>query len=414
MPSVRRIWMPARANDPDEKEFSLPMDLNPRLGGLRRLCAAACAAMTLALCACSDVDTTDAAMDAASVDDSRYVFSVAADGAVPNGQGASIAFVADYMGVETGPDAAVWRGVQTFASSFQYEATLFEAASDSQDSREAALRAAAESGTGLVVCRGDQMAAALYEIQYNYPTVNYLMLDGEPHTQDYTSYTTADTTTCVLFSEEQAGYLAGYAAVMEGFNQLGFVGAEAMPDTVSYCNGYLQGIEAAAQVQGVQASVNVWYVGGHEAGETISSHVEGWYDNGVQAVMAVGENVLESVLPAAQEAGAWVIGADWDSTSLDDHVLTAALKNYSVTVQKQLYRYFTRGGWGDNAGTSVRVGVSENAVSLPASAWRFANFDRTAYEKEYARLYSAEVKVERYSDTDTLPATPSVAVDLLG
>lgn len=390
------------------------MFVNPPQSGLRRLCAAACAAMMLALCACSDTDMTDAGLSAAQVDDSRYVFGVTGDGAVPDGQGAAIAFAADYTGVDTGPDAAVWRGVQNFAASFQYEAVLYQAESDSLESREAALRAAAESGAGLVVCRGDDMAAALYGIQNNYPTVSYLMLDGEPHTEDYTAYATADNTTCVLFSEEQAGYLAGYAAILEGYNRLGFVGAEAMPDIASYCNGYLQGVEAGAREQGVQASVDVWYVGGYEAGETITSHVGGWYEDGVQVVMAVGDGVLEGILPAARDAGAWVIAADWDATSIDERVLTAAVKNYSVVVQKQLYRYFTNGGWGERGGASVRLGVSESAVGLPLSVWRFSAFEQDSYEKEYVRLYGGDVKVERYSDTDTLPDTPNVAVDLLG
>ena len=90
-------------------------------------------------------------------------------------------------------------------------------------------RAAAQSGAALVVCRGEAMAKALFNIQGEYPNVHYLLFDDEPHSEDYTAYTTEASVHCVLFREEQAGYLAGYAAVAEGYTTLGFVGSDELP-----------------------------------------------------------------------------------------------------------------------------------------------------------------------------------------
>lgn len=59
---------------------------------------------------------------------------------------------------------------------------------------------AAESGAELIVCAGQDMEVPLYELQNNYPTISYLMIDGEPHSEDYASYSTASNAHCVLFS----------------------------------------------------------------------------------------------------------------------------------------------------------------------------------------------------------------------
>ena len=382
----------------------------------RPMTVAFCGLLAFSLCACSAASSSSSGPQTVEqsplTDDSLYVLQDS--DTTLTGQGATVAFVADTAGTETGPDAALWSGVQAFSDTFGYNAQLYQAEEDSLESRENALRSAAESGAAVVVCRGDAMAAALYNIQNNYPSVSYLAFDGEPHTEDYTSYETASNTHCITFNEEQAAYLAGYAAVMDGNTKLGFVGAEAMPGTVRYCTGFLQGIDAAAQSQGVQASVEVWFVGSEDAGEIVTQRAGEWYADGVQAVMAAGEGTLQSCIDAAQGTGALVIGTDWDCTETDSVVLTSAVKNYSSEVQNALFQYFQTGSWGNSGGTTTRVGASENAVGLPQVNWRMSDFTQREYEKIYKNLHDSVVKVERLSDISTLPETPNVAVDVLG
>ena len=59
---------------------------------------------------------------------------------------------------------------------------------------------------------------------------------------------------CVTFKEEEAGYLAGYAAVKDGFTKLGFLGGMAVPAVIRYGYGYVQGADAAAQELAAAAS----------------------------------------------------------------------------------------------------------------------------------------------------------------
>ena len=48
-------------------------------------------------------------------------------------------------------------------------------------------------------------------------------------------------TTCFTFAEEQAGYLAGYAVVKDGYTKLGFLGGIAVPAVQRYGYGFIQG-----------------------------------------------------------------------------------------------------------------------------------------------------------------------------
>lgn len=146
----------------------------------------------------------------APTNDATFVYQPDDPTLIPAG-GQTIALVTGPSGTENGADAMLWQGVQTFANTYGYTADTYAAAGNTADDAETALRAAAESGARLVVCQGEAAGEALYRIQDNYPDVHYLLFDDEPHNADYSAYKTAELVHCVLFQEEQAGYLAGYA-----------------------------------------------------------------------------------------------------------------------------------------------------------------------------------------------------------
>lgn len=400
----------------------------------RALAGALCGALALGLCACGAPASAPAETEApapAQIEDATYRLtpeagpqedasgaSKAADGGEPEDalqdRGALIAFAAgSAYGLDNGPDAAVWRGVQTFAATFGYAAQSFVTQEETPEACAAVLREAAESGAELVVCRGDAMAGALFEMQRSYPTVSYLLLEGEPHSEDYASYETTINTHCVLFAVEQAGYLAGYAAVREGYTALGFVGADSMPETVRYCTGMMQGAEAAAEREGQQVRLEVWLVGSGAADDAVTARMSSWYADGVQLIVPAGGRLVESCIAAAQASGGRVLNAGWDAAALDPSVLSSTLLNYSVVTQRKLYDFFTAGNWGDQASRTERLDASAAAISLPLTGWPFSRFTREDYTELYTGLYDGTLRVERYSDLATLPETPNVAVNVV-
>ena len=95
----------------------------------------------------------------APTDDATFVYEPEDPTQVlPGGQ--TIALVTGPGGTDSGEDAMLWQGVQTFANTYHYTAVSQTAAGSTADDAEAALRAAAESGAKLVVCRGEVMGQA--------------------------------------------------------------------------------------------------------------------------------------------------------------------------------------------------------------------------------------------------------------
>lgn len=372
-----------------------------------------CLSLLVSLAACGrGGQTTETAAFTVPLDDASYVYQ-AADDAVPLPGGASIALAADAAGIESGPDALLWQGIQTFAANFGYTAqSCLYGEGASLATAEDALRAAAQSGAALVVCRGEAMAKALFNIQANYPNVHYLLFDDEPHSEDYTSYATEASVHCVLFREEQAGYLAGYAAVAEGYTALGFVGRDKLPGIVRYCTGFLQGANAAAERQGQNVTLRVWYTGDIGDPAVATQRMIDWFNGGTGLILADGDALMQSALEAVNQTGAKAFATGWDQNALGERVLGSAIQCYNAAVQRQLYKFFSGNStWSQqDAGQTERLGYTDGSVALAGSAWRFNNFTQNDYERLYEQLRNSELEVEAYADMNTLPDTPLVTV----
>ena len=373
------------------------------------------AALLVGLCGCKPTQKqADKAEAAAPTNDTEYTFTAAED-AEPLPGGAAITLITGPEGVEAGADAALWQGISAFAYNFGYVPKNAAAASESAEDLQAALVQAADSGSKVVVCRGDAMAQIVYTLQDQYPDTYFMVVDAEAHSADYSDYTVMDTVRCVLFSESQAGYLAGYAAVSEGYQALGFVGAEEMPDTVRYCTGFMQGAEKAAEQQGNQITLRVWYTGTKEYSDAVADRMAYWYNDGTQVIFAADEAALQAVLAGAAqtENDAKAIAARWDHSAQDEAILFSTLHCYNTMVQQELYAFFAAGGqWQQAADTghTETVGLTENMVALSADTWRLSKFTKKNYNTLYEKLRSGALKTEDYAGMDNLPELENVTV----
>lgn len=372
--------------------------------------------LLLALTACKAAEAASGAQQeqrtvTAPTDDATFVYQPEDPTVTPAG-GETIALVTGVSGTESGADAMLWQGVQTFASAYGYTATTQTAEGDSSADVETALRTAAESGAKLVICRGDAAATALYRIQENYPDVHYLLFDDEPHNDDYSAYKTANLVHCVLFQEEQAGYLAGYAAVIDGYTSLGFVGAREIPGIVRYGTGFLQGAEAAAEQQGETVNLKFWFADTYDENDAVTQRMADWYNGGVSLIFVSGGTLYKSAAQAAEQTGGKVMVGDTNVTELSDSILASAVKCYNAAVQRELYEFFTAGSWStQNAGQTERVGITNAEVALESdTSWRLDSFTLDDYRSLYEDLRTSVKRVDAYADMETLPDTPNVTV----
>ena len=260
------------------------------------------------------------------------------------------------------------------------------------------------------MCAGYLQEAATRRAADAYPNIPFIFIDGYPIQAEATEVDAdgnalpndspiLENVAGISFQEEQAGYLAGYAAVMDGFTKLGFSGGGGGENAA--CNRlgyrYLQAINAAAAELGVTVDVNFsWQYGAaFQASPELQSMIAGWYANGTEIVFACGGSMFQSINSAASGYEGYVIGVDVDQSSESDLVITSAMKGLSDAVQWALGHVYDD-TFDTIGGTGTSLGVDDNAVGLPTTddAWRFETFTVADYEELYQQMLDGTLVVD--------------------
>lgn len=304
-----------------------------------------------------------------------------------------------------------WEAVEAYAKSVKKGYAYYRPTEDSQDARVTAIRQAVAAGAKVVVCPGFLFETALYEVQDELADTKFILLDGTPNNGDYDNYQSkVGANVCsIIYQEQIAGYLAGYAAVKEGYTKLGFCGGMAVPAVIRYGYGYVQGADAAAQEMNVDVTINYYYAGAFQATAHATALMESWYTAGTEVVFACGGKVYQSVKTGASGAAAskW-IGVDVDQTADDaaGKVLTSACKGLANSVQTAL-EMLDAGKWAEiggqtwNLGLGTKLGTSaqaRNYVELPTANWNLTGLTKTAYEQLLADIVAGTVTVDGQTD----------------
>ncbi|MDF2510951.1 MAG: putative ABC-type transport system, periplasmic component/surface lipoprotein [Herbinix sp.] len=300
-----------------------------------------------------------------------------------------------------------WEGVVAFCEENDIKDYQYIKPEDASDTGYlAAIDNAVTAGAKVIVTPGFLFEVPVYEAQTKYPDVKFILLDGAPHTADY-AYETKSNVASIMYAEEQSGYLAGYAAVKDGYTKLGFMGGMAVPAVVAFGYGYLQGAEAAAAELGLadgSVAVTYHYTGDFAETDTNKATAKTMYQEGTQVIFACGGSVGKSVMSAASEANGKVIGVDVDQRYDSETVITSATKGLGASVKTVLESIYKTDSWDTYAGKTTYFNASNAGVGLPtvvigddkADAFgRFNSFDKAAYDAVYATLADGSVSLVR-------------------
>ncbi len=311
-----------------------------------------------------------------------------------------------------------WEGVVAFCESKGMKQgdgyDYYRPSEDSTEARVETINTAISNGANVIVCPGYLFEDAIYIVQSENPNVMFLLLDGEPHTADYSVYETASNTHNILYQEEQAGFFAGYAAVKDGYKSLGFLGGMAVPAVVRYGYGFVQGANAAAEEMGVadQVSVKYWYCGGFAPSDDIQIKMSGWYTDGTEIVFACGGGIYLSAVAAASAANGKVIGVDVDQSAESETIVTSAMKGLSNSVILALEDLWGNNGvWSaDYAGKTAVLGAADECVGLPTAegSWRLSTFTIDEYNALFEQVKNGSITISNATDVE--PAV-SISVD---
>lgn len=307
-------------------------------------------------------------------------------------------------------------GVKLYAAANGLSYKYYQPANGDQatdDDRYDAMKAAVEAGAEVVVCAGYLQEAALKRAAIEFPEVPFVFIDGYPLTDDEGN--TLTNVAGIAFQEEQAGYLAGYAAVKDGFTKLGFSGGGGGTNDACcrFGYGYVQGANAAASELGITVDMNYsWEYGAtFQASTELQTMISGWYANGTEIVFACGGSMFQSISAAASANDGYVIGVDVDQSGESDAVVTSAMKGLSDAVQWAVAKVYDS-TFTEIGGTATSLGVKDNAVELPTAAesWRFETFTVEEYEALYQQMLDGTLVVD--NDFSKLESTEWSNVNL--
>lgn len=291
-------------------------------------------------------------------------------------------------------------GVKLYAAANGLSYKYYQPANGSEatdDDRYDAMKAAVEGGADVVVCAGYLQEAALKKAAIENPETPFVFIDGYPLTDD--AGNTLSNVAGIAFKEEQAGYLAGYAAVMDGFTKLGFSGGGGgtNPACCRFGYGYVQGANHAAEELGITVDMNYsWQYGSTFSASTdLQTMINGWYVNGTEIVFACGGSMFQSIVAAASANDGYVIGVDVDQSGESEYVVTSAMKGLADAVQWAVAKVYD-GTFDTIGGQQTSLGVADNAVQLPtgADSWRFETFTVEEYESLYQQMVDGTLVVD--------------------
>lgn len=326
----------------------------------------------------------------------------------PSDGGFELALVTDLGTIDDKSfNQGAWEGLTKYAEENGISYKYYQPQEGTTDSYLETIGLAVEGGAKLVVCPGFLFEEPVYLAQDQFADTHFILLDGEPHSGDYSEYRTNDNVMPILFQEDQAGFLAGYAAVKDGNTKLGFMGGMAVPAVIRFGYGFIEGAEAAAAelgITGVEVMYN--YTGAFAATPEAQSMAASWYQNGTEVIFGCGGAVGNSVMAAAQEKGAKVIGVDVDQSFESETVITSAMKLLSNSVYDGVKAFYD--GSFPGGKTSVFT-VENNGVGLPMETSKFGTFTQEDYDAVYKKLVAKEFELVQPS-ADNIDPTVDLSV----
>lgn len=329
-----------------------------------------------------------------------------------------------------------WEGVEEYAEEHNISYKYYQPDTKSTEDYVKSIEVAIENGAKIVVTPGFLFENAIWLVQDKYPTVKFIILDGAPHNitdwgTDVIPPTTIDGTApnfeiganvySIFYSEEQSGFLAGYAAVKEGFTKLGFMGGMSVPAVVRFGYGFVQGANyAASQMADGAIEIKYEYLNSFAPDAAHQTKAAAWYLNGTEVIFVAAGGAGNSVMKAAEgTTGKYVIGVDVDQKAESETVLTSAMKELKSSVYNALAeiyenrQYNNEGDIITSNGKSVTLDASVGGVGLPQDFSRFTDFTKVMYDAVFALIASGDIEIVK---DHTIPVTalvvPKVTLDV--
>ena len=253
-----------------------------------------------------------------------------------------------------------------------------------------------DAGFKFIVTPGFKFEAAIFAAQDKYPEAKFVLIDGTPHSADYSEFRAENNVVSIFFAEHESGFLAGVAAslqIKEG--EMGFIGGMEIPPVQKFNWGFQQGVMYANANLGTNIALNaenIIYQGTFTdvaAGQQIAAQM---FDKGVDAIFAAAGGVGVGAINEAKSRvktgdEAWIIGVDVNQFADGIYegeksvILTSAMKRID-TAAYDMVKADLDGSF--PGGQTLVFDASNNGVGIPADN---PNLDASV-ESEVAKVFA--------------------------
>ncbi|HNZ73846.1 MAG TPA: BMP family ABC transporter substrate-binding protein [Bacilli bacterium] len=279
-----------------------------------------------------------------------------------------------------------WEGVKAFGGKHadKVEYQYYQPANQATADYVAAIELNIEEGAKVIVTPGFYFSDAIGEMAVKYPDVSFIFIDGVPTNKGAAMDIPANVCS-ILFKEEEAGFTAGYAAVKDGFTNLGFLGGAPVPAVVKFGIGYIAGAYYAANEMSKEITFpanRYEYLNDFAPNPNHTTKAASWYDAGTEIIFACAGGAGNSVFVAAEgKEGKWVIGVDVDQEAQSAKVISSSMKLLGEAVEQELKALIVDKAF--SGGKALSKGVHQDAVGLPTApnSWRWRTFTTAQYEE---------------------------------
>ncbi|MCR5207609.1 MAG: BMP family ABC transporter substrate-binding protein [Eubacterium sp.] len=173
---------------------------------------------------------------------------------------------------DKGYNQSAWNGLKAYAEENSvtcryYQPPLDENGELTKETIAKYIDVAVNNGAKYIVLPGESFAVSAYETAPTYKDVKFILLDAQPHSADDPTLRIQSNVMCVSYDYYQGGFLAGYVSVTEGLKdgekvireyntKLGVLGSAYNEKSTKYTEGYMAGVNYAADEIGVPVTVD--------------------------------------------------------------------------------------------------------------------------------------------------------------
>ena len=311
---------------------------------------------------------------------------------------------------------SVSSALNSFAKENGFTFSEFTVDDPDTESRLESFNTAITLGANVIVCVGRYMQNAVMTAQDRFPETSFLVVAGEePGADDEVKF--SENSHCIVFREEDAGYVAGYIAVREGSRAPAFYALSELSASIHCLGGFVCGVSDAAKEIGaddvkVICSINndtmLLGNGGLETGDDGEIKLSAYtpsdlFGHGADHIVAMGTQVDISAEPSSLN-GTKVTPVCFEADDVYGVFTEYPFYDCGPVAVKALGRLVSNGGkWSvRDAGTCGREGLAEDGITLIFPKGDDTPFGTEDLEKLKDKARKGEIHVPLCEDREDI------------